>query len=394
VLCERGIRTFEPYTRNTLDMSAIPVLKQLTHLPVVIDPSHATGIREKVSPMARAAIAAGADGLMIEVHHRPDEALSDGAQSLYPHQFGQLMRDIYVIAPVVGKQVDFGYLEKTARRAGSSAGATPSPTRIAYLGAPGTYSHNACIRFLGEGVDALPVPSFRAIFDAVASGAAPLGMVPLENSQTGSIHENYDLLLEYDLRIVGEITLRIIHNLLVCPGASEATIRRVWGAPQALRQCRQYLDRHPEWEQLPAPDTISAVQHACSQADGGAAAIASREAAALYGMEVCAEGIETDPRNYTRFVVVSQAARDLGPCRKSSLVFAVGHQPGALYRVLQIFAEQGINLVKLESRPILGKPWEYMFYADLEADCQAEAFASVLDQLRASAEVLRVLGCY
>ncbi|MGD9185359.1 MAG: 3-deoxy-7-phosphoheptulonate synthase, partial [Desulfobacterales bacterium] len=112
ILCERGIRTFEPYTRNTLDLTAIPVLRNLTHLPIIIDPSHATGIREKVSPMARAAIAAGADGLMIEVHHEPDKALSDGPQSLYPLQFGQLMRDLYVIAPVVGKQLDFGYLDK------------------------------------------------------------------------------------------------------------------------------------------------------------------------------------------------------------------------------------------------------------------------------------------
>ncbi|MCK5348551.1 MAG: 3-deoxy-7-phosphoheptulonate synthase, partial [Desulfobacula sp.] len=110
ILCERGIRTFEPYTRNTLDLSAIPVLKQLTHLPIMIDPSHATGIREKVSPMARAAVAAGADALMIEVHNDPDHALSDGPQSLYPEQFGQLTRDIYVIAPVVGKQLDFDYL--------------------------------------------------------------------------------------------------------------------------------------------------------------------------------------------------------------------------------------------------------------------------------------------
>ena len=112
ILCERGIRTFEPYTRNTLDLSAIPVLKKLTHLPIIVDPSHATGMREKVSPMARSAIAAGADGLMIEVHHDPDHAMSDGAQSLYPQQFRQLMRDIYVIAPVVGKQLDFSHLER------------------------------------------------------------------------------------------------------------------------------------------------------------------------------------------------------------------------------------------------------------------------------------------
>ena len=114
ILCERGIRTFERYTRNTLDLTAVPVIKKLTHLPIIVDPSHATGIREKVSPMARAAIAAGADGLIIEVHTEPDKALSDGPQSLYPEQFEQLMRDLYVIAPVVGKQVDYAYLDKAA----------------------------------------------------------------------------------------------------------------------------------------------------------------------------------------------------------------------------------------------------------------------------------------
>jgi len=122
ILCERGIRTFEPYTRNTLDLSAIPVLRSLTHLPILIDPSHATGIREKVSPMARAAIAAGADALMIEVHNNPDEALSDGPQSLYPEQFGELTRDLYVIAPVVGKQLDFDYFLKLWKMAVPSMG--------------------------------------------------------------------------------------------------------------------------------------------------------------------------------------------------------------------------------------------------------------------------------
>lgn len=114
ILCERGIRTFERHTRNTLDLTAVPVIKELTHLPIIVDPSHATGIREKVSPMARAAIAAGADGLTVEVHTEPDQALSDGPQSLYPEQFKQLMRDLYVIAPVVGKQLDYSYLEKAA----------------------------------------------------------------------------------------------------------------------------------------------------------------------------------------------------------------------------------------------------------------------------------------
>jgi len=147
ILCERGIRTFEPYTRNTLDLSAIPVLKKLTHLPVLIDPSHATGIREKVSPMARAAIAAGADALMVEVHHDPDHALSDGPQSLYPKQFGQLTRDIYVIAPVVGKQLDFDYLDKATSAARWHDANGNSRQAIAFLGELGTFSHKACLQY-------------------------------------------------------------------------------------------------------------------------------------------------------------------------------------------------------------------------------------------------------
>ncbi len=137
ILCERGIRTFEPYTRNTLDLSAVPVVKKLTHLPIIIDPSHATGLRDKVSPMARAAIAAGADGLIIEVHTEPDKALSDGPQSLYPGQFEQLMRDLYVIGPVVGKQLDYAYLDKATmiRRLEAPGGA---PVQAAYSGVPGS----------------------------------------------------------------------------------------------------------------------------------------------------------------------------------------------------------------------------------------------------------------
>jgi len=159
ILCERGIRTFEPYTRNTLDLSAIPVLKKLTHLPIVIDPSHATGKREKVIPMARAAVAAGADALMVEVHNNPDAALSDGPQSLYPEQFGQLTRDIYVIAPVVGKQLDFDYLKKSENiEAGEDADRLKT---AAFIGEYGAYSHKACTGYFGDEITPVPKGSFK-----------------------------------------------------------------------------------------------------------------------------------------------------------------------------------------------------------------------------------------
>jgi 3-deoxy-7-phosphoheptulonate synthase len=291
ILCERGIRTFEPYTRNTLDLSAIPVLKNLTHLPVIIDPSHATGIREKVSPMARAAIAAGADGLMIEVHHNPDEALSDGPQSLYPKQFGQLTRDIYVIAPVIGKQLDFDYLDKATAVEEISKTNGTGIQRAAFLGEMGTFSHKACTQYFGTKVAAVPTPSFRSIFEAVKSGEVDFGVVPLENSLTGSIHENYDLLLDYDLRIVGEITLRIIHHLIGQPGAGIGTIKRVFSPPQAFQQCRQFLERHEDWEHVSVKDTASAVKEINDQAKLSGAAIGSKEAAKIHGMAVIRETI-------------------------------------------------------------------------------------------------------
>jgi 3-deoxy-7-phosphoheptulonate synthase len=394
VLCERGIRTFEPYTRNTLDLSAIPVIKNLTHLPVVIDPSHATGMREKVIPMARAAIAAGADGLMIEVHHDPDSALSDGPQSLYPEQFGELMRDIYVIAPVIGKQLDFGYLDKAKAVKLMSAARGDRDRRAAFLGELGTFSHKACAQYFGREVKAVPMPSFTRIFEAVKSGEVDFGVVPLENSLTGSIHENYDHLLQYDLRIIGEITLRIMHHLIGLPGAKVETIKRVFSHPQVFQQCRQFLDQHPGWELVSANDTARAVKQIREGGLPTDAAIASKEAAKIHAMEVIQEGIETNPRNYTRFVVIATEQLENGPRRKSSLIYSTGNRPGALYETLRVFAERGINLVKLESRPIHGKPWEYIFYVDLEVDIESPSFKPVLDELKKRTDYLRVLGSF
>lgn len=394
ILCERGIRTFEPYTRNTLDLSAIPVIRKLTHLPVIIDPSHATGSREKVSPMARAAIAAGADGLMIEVHNDPDQATSDGAQSLYPEQFGQLMRDLYVIAPLVDKQVDFGYLDKATTVQVMARAAGGKGRMAAFLGDVGSFSHKACTQFFGEQVTPMPVESFRGLFEAVKSEACDFGVVPLENSLAGSVHENYDLLLEYDLRIVGEITLRIRHNLIGHPGARVDDIRCIYSHPQVFQQCRQFLDRHGDWDLVSVTDTARAVRHIKERGDRSEAAIAGKDAAGLFEMAVIEESIETNPRNFTRFVVIGRESMRNGTRKKSSIIFSTGNQPGSLFQVLKIFADNHINLVKLESRPIHGKPWEYMFYVDLEADVEAPDFASIMAQLKASVDYLKVLGSY
>lgn len=393
ILCERGIRTFERYTRNTLDLTAVPVIKKLTHLPIIVDPSHATGIREKVSPMARAAIAAGADGLTIEVHTEPDKALSDGPQSLFPDQFKQLMRDLYVIAPVVGKQLDFAYLEKAAIMKKPS-GSGKRPAKVVYHGVPGSFSHKACMQFFGTEIPHGNCSSFREVFQSVQIGEATLGIIPVENSLSGSIHENYDLLLEYDLHIVGELTLRVMHNLIGHENASQEGIRRVYSHPQVFQQCRAFLSQHADWDLVACQDTATGVQRVKENSDPSEAAIASKEAAELFTMTVLQEGIETDPRNFTRFVLISQGEFLDSPKNKSSLIYSVSDKPGSLYRTLQIFAERNINLVKLESRPIHSKPWEYLFYADVEIDINDEQYKELLEDLREKTEYLKILGSY
>ncbi|MGV8073160.1 MAG: 3-deoxy-7-phosphoheptulonate synthase [Syntrophobacteraceae bacterium] len=393
ILCERGIRTFEPYTRNTLDLTAVPVIKGLTHLPIIIDPSHATGIRDKVSPMARAAIAAGADGLIIEVHTEPDKALSDGPQSLYPHQFEQLMRDLYVIAPVVGKQLDFSYLEKAAvMRKPMESGKLQD--RVAYAGVQGSFSYKACMSFFGPETEVLSCPSFREVFNAIENNDAALGIVPVENSLTGSIHENYDLLLEYDVKIVGELTLRVKHSLVGFEDAAIEEITRVYSHPQVFQQCREFIKKHPTWDIVASDDTASCVRRVKEGGNRSEAAIASRDAAETYQMSVLKEGIETNPRNFTRFVVVSKGEFLAGPKNKSSLIYSVGDTPGSLYETLKIFAEKGINLVKLESRPIHDRPWEYLFYADVEVDLTHEEHQDLLEKLKKKTDFLKILGSY
>ncbi len=394
ILCERGIRTFERFTRNTLDLTAVPVIKALTHLPIIIDPSHATGIREMVSPMARATIAAGADGLMVEVHTDPDKALSDGPQSLYPEQFKRLMRDLYVIAPVVGKQLDFEYLTKAKElRKPSLPG--ENGKSVVYPGVPGSFSHKACIQFFGPDVPNQTCSSFREVFEAVHSGAATLGIVPVENSLTGSIHENYDLLLEFPVNIVGEMALRIEHHLVSHPAiTSLESIKRVYSHTQVFRQCKQFLNSYPDWDLVACRDTATAVRRVKENKSPEEAAIAGQEAAELFGLSILKEGIETNPRNFTRFVVISAGQFLEGPKNKSSLIYSVSDQPGSLYETLKIFAERKINMVKLESRPIDGKPWEYLFYADVEVDVHDPQHRSLLDDLEKKTEFLKILGSY
>jgi 3-deoxy-7-phosphoheptulonate synthase len=420
VLCERGIRTFETYTRNTLDISAIPVVKGLSHLPVIVDPSHAVGIRAKVSSAALAAIAAGADGLTVEVHPRPDEALSDGPQSLYPEQFEKLMRDIEALAPVVGKE-----LLRTPRPHpvvvhAENAQAFPAQRRessvesqdlpVAYCGESGAYAEQALMRAFGEDAKRLQTASFKEAFDAVLGGSAGYAVIPVENSLAGSIHENYDLFLRYpDIAIVGELKLRIVHCLIAGEQTDINSIRIVRSHPQGFAQCKEFLDKHPDWQLETYSNTATAVVSIAREGSGpegsdvGVAAIAGEAAARAHGLKVLREGIETNPLNYTRFVIISRRIGDKAPVppslgsdapNKASLVFSVPDEPGSLFVCLKILSEKGINLSKLESRPIQGQPWEYLFYVDVSIPQASEVFETTIKELKAKTEDFHFLGSY
>ena len=401
MLCERGIRTFETYTRNTLDISAIPVVKKLSHLPILVDPSHGTGIRAKVLPMALAAVAAGADGLVVEVHTDPEHALSDGPQSLFPEQFEKLMRDIQALAPVLSKELS-RLPEKLPKISAYSPtiSTEQGPVLVAFQGEPGAFSENALQRYFPENVGTLPLQNFRDVFDSVLAGKSRYGIIPIENTLTGSIHQNYDLLLQYpDIRIVGEKTIRIIHNLIGLPGAAIEDIRRVYSHPQGLSQCARFLDSHPRWEKIPFYDTAGSIAFIAREGKKENAGIASLDAARVNRMNVLKEGIETDSQNYTRFVIIAreELAREEGQSGKTnraSLVFSTSNTPGSLFRALQVLAERNINMVKLESRPIAGKPWEEMFYVDVDIPPEREIFQKALEELASVTETLRTLGLY
>lgn len=432
ILCERGIRTFETYTRNTLDISAIPVVRKLSHLPVIVDPSHAVGIRAKVSPVALAAIASGANGLTVEVHPRPEEALSDGPQSLYPEQFEKLMRDIEALAPVVGKELLRTPMPERLRKQTVPDFSSTGPEQekpdalgasrlmdvqdsIAFSGESGAFADQAIIRAFGEDSHRIAVPSFKAVFDAVLEGKARFGMVPIENSLAGSVHENYDLLIRYpDIAIVGELKLRIVHCLIGTSDASLETIRLVRSHPQGFAQCKEFLDQHPEWTLEPTTDTGGAVASIAREHLTQVAAIAGEVAARLYGLKVIKEGIETNPLNYTRFFILSRRNKgnetdvpsllNTGAAmppgyeaqvpNKASVVFSTPNEPGSLFASLKILSERGINMSKLESRPIPGKPWRYMFYVDITIPEEEKVFDLAMDELKAKTEDFRFLGAY
>ena len=296
--------------------------------------------------------------------------------------------------------------------------------RVAFQGEHGAFSEAAAIQLLGEGITTVPRATFDSAFRAIAEGAADALLAPVENSLAGSVVRVYDLLLESNLGIIAETILPIEHHLIGCPGATLAGLKSVSSHPMALAQCEKFFLSHPGLKRVPAEDTAGSVRDVLASGDLSSAGIAGKPAAVRYGGVILSEGIQDNARNYTRFVLlvpvridrdgeasssdrrVSATETDLvtelfahrsdqpaTSLKKMSLALRLAHKPGALLRALEPFARHGINLLKIESRPIHGSPWEYQFFLDVQSDAPRQ-LEQALEELSAATSFLRILGAY
>ncbi len=266
--------------------------------------------------------------------------------------------------------------------------------RIAFQGEPGAYSEAAALEHFGSHIETIPQMSFEAVFQSVENGECSYGLIPIENSLAGSIHQNYDLLLKQTLYVVGEHLLPIHHCLIALPGADLAGIRKVISHPQALAQCDGYLHSLAGVAVEPVYDTAGSVKMMRQQGDPSVAAIASRRAAELYEMDILGDRIEDHPANFTRFLAIAREPAPPETDGKTSIVFSLDNRPGALFKALSVFALRDIDLTKIESRPLVGKPWEYYFYIDFIGSVRDTACDHALAHLGEYASMLRVLGSY
>jgi prephenate dehydratase len=265
--------------------------------------------------------------------------------------------------------------------------------RIAYQGEPGAFSE-AASRLVNPAAELQPCRSFEEVFAAVNSGAADYGVLPIENSIGGSIHRNFDLLVEHHLPIVGEVEVPVVHHLLALPGTTLETVTRIYSHPQALAQCDRFLRTLAGVEIIASYDTAGSAKMIADDQLRDAAAIASARAAEVFGLVPLKSSIQDYGNNTTRFLTIGRLPLSDEAPDKTSIVFSLSNEPGALFKALSAFALRGIGLTKLESRPIPGRKWEYLFYADLSAARDDLSCARALAHLAEFAQMLRVLGSY
>lgn len=267
-------------------------------------------------------------------------------------------------------------------------------SRIAFQGAHGAFSEEAAVKLLGEDIALVPRPTFESLFSAISENAADYILAPIENSLAGFVHACFDLLLESKLYISGEVIIPISHCLIGCPGATFETITTVESHPVALDQCRRFLSVNPQIQRIAAEDTAGSVARIMAAGDSKRAAIAGKRAAEQYGGVILRDHLEDSSENYTRFLLLTPTSDSTEETDKLSLVIELPHQPGALHDALEPFARRGIDLLKIEGRPVKGRPWEYCFYLDLQASANDSEVTNALSELRGRRVEARILGAY
>lgn len=278
---------------------------------------------------------------------------------------------------------------------------TNQTIRVAFQGERGAFSEDAARKLLGPNIETVANRTFDEMFESVSTGRADCAVAPIENSLAGSVHKNYDLLVEHDLTIIGETKVRIVHNLIARAGVALGDVRRVCSHPVALAQCEKFLRANPQIEVAQVYDTAGGVKMVIENGRDDETAIAGATAAEIYGAQIIAKGIEDNPKNFTRFLLLTRPDRAASiettantSEKKTSIVFRVSNQPGSLFRALAVFALRDIDLTKIESRPIEGRPWEYSFYLDLIGDRKDTPVERSLAHLSEMTESIRVLGSY
>ncbi|TNF50369.1 MAG: prephenate dehydratase [Deltaproteobacteria bacterium] len=266
------------------------------------------------------------------------------------------------------------------------------PLKVAFLGPQATYTHVAAMQQFGFSAQLVPLKSISSIFEEVSRGRASYGVVPVENSNEGVVSHTLDMFMSSDLKIIAEILLPVSHDLLNLSGQT-ADVRKVISHPQAIGQCRTWLEENlPDIPLVDASSTASAAQQAAE--DASVAAIASETAASLYGLRVVEHKIEDNRNNFTRFLVIGNEMQSPSDNDKTSIMFSVKDQAGILYHMLEPFSKRDINLAKIESRPMKGKAWEYIFFLDMVGHVEDEDISDAVEELRTSCQFLKILGSY
>lgn len=310
----------------------------------------------------------------------------------------QAAEELFAQMMTISRRLQYQILEQHGKKVETGfsvvEGLKKEGVRVVYQGVEGAYSHEATLRYFGEDADAYHVRTWEDAMRDVETGKADYAVIPIENSSAGAVSDNYDLLIKHQNVIVAEIFLPVNHALLGLPGASLEDIRVVYSHPQALMQCSQYLNAHENWKQISVENTAVAAKKVIEDQDIHHAAVASEVAGKLYGLSVLAPSINHSKNNTTRFIIL---ARDKVYCKdagKVSICFELPHKSGTLYNMLGNFIYNGVNMVMIESRPILGRNWEYRFFVDIEGNLSDNAIQNALKSISEEAANMRILGNY